>query len=261
MSEIATQLSAFLPEGVSLGVASILVIISFFTSATTACFGIGGGVLMLASMGLFLPVSALIPVQGLVQLGSNTGRAYVQRAHVQWQFMKPFLIGSVIGAGIGGLVVVQLPDAAMKIVLGLFILIITWVNIPGLGKLKGFAFTLVSGGIAFLSMFLGATGPLTAAVLAALIPDNRKALIATSAVALMVHHGLKVLVFGLLGFAFRQWLPLIVTMIATGYLGTLTGSALLSRIPEATFRLVFKLISSALALHMLWAGMGLAAST
>ena len=30
--------------------------------------------MMLALMGLFVPVAALIPVQGAVQLGSNTGR-------------------------------------------------------------------------------------------------------------------------------------------------------------------------------------------
>jgi uncharacterized protein len=255
--DFAAHLGPYLPDGISLSVAFVLVIASFFTSATTASIGLGGGVLMLALMGLFLPVAALIPVQGLVQLGSNSGRAFVQRAHVQWHVMKPFVIGSVIGATIGGFTVVQLPDATMKIVLGIFILAITWITIPGLSRLSGLALGLASGAVAFLTMFLGATGPLMAAILAALIPNDRKALIATSALALMVHHGLKVLVFGLLGFAFAPWLPLIAAMIATGYLGTLTGSALLSHIPETAFRLAFKLIISALALDMLRRGAGL----
>lgn len=243
-----------LPDGISLGVAAVLIVASFFTSATTASFGIGGGVMMLALMGVFLPVAALIPVQGLVQLGSNTGRAYVQRAHIQKQIMKPFLIGSIIGAVIGGLTVVQLPDQLMKIILGAFILLITWTNIPGLQSVNGLALSILSGIVACLSMFLGATGPLMVAILAALIPDDRKALIATTAVALMVHHSLKVLVFGLLGFAFRQWLPLIIAMITTGYLGTLLGTALLSHIPEKSFRLAFKLLVSILALDMLRRG-------
>ncbi len=211
--------------------------------------------MMLGLMGLFLPVAALIPVQGLVQLGSNGGRALVQRTHVQWQIMKPFVIGSVVGAFIGGLTVVQLPDAAMKIVLGVFILAITWSKMPGLQRLSGYALALASGVVAFLTMFLGATGPLMAAILAALIPDDRRALIATSAVALVVHHGLKVLVFGILGFAFKQWLPLILAMITTGYLGTLLGSAFLSHVPEKNFRIVFKLIITLLALDMLRRGL------
>ena len=39
----------------------------------------GNSVAMLALMGLFIPVAALIPVQGLVQFGSNAGRTFVQR--------------------------------------------------------------------------------------------------------------------------------------------------------------------------------------
>jgi uncharacterized membrane protein YfcA len=257
VADLGLLVTGLLPDGISAGVAALLIVASFFTSATTASFGIGGGVMMLALMGLFLPVAALIPVQGLVQLGSNSGRAFVQRSHVKWQIMRPFLIGSLIGAIIGGLTVVQLPDAIMKIVLGLFILAITWVTIPGVQRLKGPALAAASGIVAFLTMFLGATGPLMAAILVALIPDNRKALIATSAVALVVHHGLKVLIFGLIGFAFTPWLPLIVAMICTGYLGTLVGSALLSHIPEKSFRLVFKLMISALALDMLRRGFGL----
>lgn len=243
-----------LPDGLSAGPASLLVVASFFTSATTAALGLGGGVMMLALMGLFLPVAALIPVQGLVQLGSNTGRAWVQRAHVRLDLMQPFVLGSVVGAIVGGLTVVQLPDQAMKIVLGLFILFITWFKMPGLAKLQGLALAAVSGAIAMLSMFLGATGPLMVSVLSALIPQDRKALVATSAAAMTVHHGLKVLIFGLIGFAFADWLPLITLMIVTGYLGTLSGSWLLSRIPEHSFRLAFKLLITVLALDMLRRG-------
>ena len=73
-------LASFLPEGIGVGAALLLVVASFFTSALTAAFGVGGGVAMLALMGLFVPVAALIPVHGTVQLGSNTGRAWHQRA-------------------------------------------------------------------------------------------------------------------------------------------------------------------------------------
>ena len=244
-----------LPDGLAAAPAVILIVASFFTSAITASFGLGGGVMMLALMGLFIPVAALIPVQGIVQLGSNTGRAWVQRAHVRSSIMRPFLIGSLLGAIVGGFTVVQLPDQIMKVLLGAFILVITWAKIPGLKSLTGLGLAIASGIIACMSMFLGATGPLMVSVLGAMIHDDRKALVATSAAAMTVHHGLKVLVFGLAGFAFADWLPLIAAMIATGYLGTLTGSRLLNRIPEEKFRLVFKIILTLLALQMLWRGL------
>ncbi len=246
--------ASVLPDGIGAGVAALLIIASFFTSATTASFGIGGGVMMLALMGLFVPVAALIPVQGLVQFGSNAGRTFVQRAHVNKMFLKPFLAGSIIGAAIGALTVVQLPDAFMKIVLGLFILFMTWGKVPGIKALTGTGLAIASAVIAFLTMFLGATGPLLASVVAAMIPGDRKAVVATSAAGLIIQHGLKVVAFGLAGFAFRPWLPLIAAMIATGYLGTVTGSKLLNHMPEEKFRLGFKLILTALALDMLRRG-------
>lgn len=247
--------ASFLPDGISAAVAALLVAASFFTSAVTASFGIGGGVMMLALMGLFVPVAALIPVQGLVQFGSNAGRTYVQRAHVNKTFLAPFLAGSIAGAAIGAMTVVQLPDVLMKIVLGAFILFITWGKVPGIKTLTAAGLAAVSAVIAFLTMFLGATGPLLASVVAAMIPGDRKAVVATSAAGLIVQHGLKVIAFGLAGFAFRPWLPLIMAMIGTGYLGTLTGSRLLNKMPEDKFRLAFKLILTLLALDMLRRGL------
>ena len=104
------------------GSPGLLIVASFFTSALTAAFGVGGGVAMLALMGLFVPVASLIPVHGAVQLGSNTGRAWHQRAFVRMDVAAPFIAGSVVGAIGGAFLVVQLPDALLKLMLGGFIL-------------------------------------------------------------------------------------------------------------------------------------------
>ena len=115
-------LASLLPEGIGAGPALLLVAASFFTSALTAAFGVGGGIAMLALMGLFVPVAALIPVHGTVQLGSNTGRAWHQRNNVRLDIAVPFVAGSVVGAIFGVFLVVQLPDALLKLVLGVFII-------------------------------------------------------------------------------------------------------------------------------------------
>ena len=47
---------------------------------------------------------------------------------------------------------------------------------------------------------------------------------ATHAAAMVAQHGLKIVAFGLAGFAFGQWLPMVVAMIVTGYLGTRYGT-------------------------------------
>lgn len=246
--------TAFLPEGLGAAAAGLLVIASFFTSALTAAFGVGGGVAMLALMGLFVPVAALIPVHGAVQLGSNTGRAWHQRAHVRRDVLAPFLAGSLAGATAGALLVVQLPDAFLKLALGAFIIAVTWTKIPGVEKLGRAGLAVGSAVLALLTMFVGATGPLLSVFFAQLMADDRKALVATHAAGMTIQHFLKIVVFGFAGFAFAAWLPLVAAMIASGYLGTVYGSRLLDRLPEETFRRWFRIGITALALDMIRRG-------
>lgn len=209
---------------------------------------------MLALMGLFIPVAALIPVHGAVQLGSNSGRAWHQRASVRMDIALPFLLGSVVGAIAGAFIVVQLPDALLKIVLGAFIILITWVTIPGVSRIGRKGLAVVSSGVAILSMMVGATGPIVASVLAQFLGGDRKALVATSALTMVVQHALKIVVFGALGFVFRPWVWLVAAMIASGFLGTVYGTRLLDRLDEKTFKLWFRIAVTLLALDLLRRG-------
>ena len=65
---------------------------------------------------------------------------------------------------------------------------------------------------------------------------------------------MKIVVFGLAGFAFWDWLPLIAAMIASGFLGTVYGTKLLDRLPEESFRRWFKIGVTVLALDLLRQG-------
>lgn len=252
-------LVSLLPQGLDPLVAGALIVASAFTSALTAAFGVGGGIAMLTLMGLFVPVAALIPVHGAVQLGSNTGRAWHQRANVRMDVAAPFIAGSVVGAVIGAFVVIQLPDALLKLVLGAFVIAITWTKIPGIEKLTRSGLAIASVGVALLGMLVGATGPLVSVLFAQFFSNDRKALVATHAAGMVAQHGLKIVVFGLAGFAFWAWLPLIVAMIVSGFFGTVYGTRLLERMPEESFRKWFKIAITVLALDLVRRGlMGLA---
>jgi uncharacterized membrane protein YfcA len=208
---------------------------------------------MLSIMGLLLPVAALIPVHGAVQLGSNAGRAIVQRDAIVWPAAAPFLAGSAIGAAAGAPFVVAIDDALLKISLGLFILLVTWGKLPALRQPGATLF--FSGGLAtsFLTMFFGATGPLAAVFLEKAFSE-RRGYVASHAAIMTAQHLFKIVAFGLAGFAFAGWLPLMVAMIATGLLGTVTGSKLLGRIPETAFRTGFRWLMTILALDLVRRG-------
>jgi uncharacterized membrane protein YfcA len=241
---------ALLPPGMPSWLFLLLAGVSFLTSALTAAMGLGGGVALLAAMASVMPPAALIPVHGVVQWGSNAGRAVIQRRYVAWSLVLPFTAGSLLGALAGGQMVVTLPGWLLKGVVGLFVLYATWAPKLKLGDLRPLAFGLGGAVATFLTMFVGATGPFVGALLAPK-PLDRLQLVGTFAVCMTLQHGLKILAFGLLGFAFGPWIGLIAAMTATGFLGTLAGTRLLRRLPERTFRAGFKWVMTLLALQLL----------
>lgn len=242
--------SGFLPDGVSAASGSVLVVVSFLSSLMTAAFGIGGGVVMLSVMALVLPPAAIIPVHGVIQLGSNAGRSVVLLRHVMRQALLPFTLGSVVGAVAGGAVAVSLPAAAIQAGVGLFVLWCLYLPLPGFGRLALPVGGLVSSA---LTMFFGATGPFVAS-LVKLMEPSRQEQVATHAALMTIQHALKVAVFGLFGFAFGGWLPLMATMVAAGFAGTLLGRRILMKIEERTFHIAFTAILTVLALRLVWSG-------
>ena len=66
-----------------------------------------------------------------------------------------------------------------------------------------------------------------------------------------LQNSFKVAMFVALGFAFAASLPLIVAMIASGFVGTAIGSRLLVKVPEAAFRWGFKIVLTLVALDLL----------
>jgi len=96
----------------------------------TATLGIGGGVLLLAVMAGIMPVSALIPVHGLVQLGSNGNRALMTAKHIDWSMLKYFSLGAIVGAFLASFIVVQLPLVIIQFAVAAFILFLVWGSKP-----------------------------------------------------------------------------------------------------------------------------------
>ncbi|MEQ8308486.1 MAG: sulfite exporter TauE/SafE family protein [Hoeflea sp.] len=242
-------LAALAPQEVGNWAAFSLIGASFFTSALTASAGIGGGLALLALMGYLVPVTAIIPLHGVVQLGSNIGRAAFLYNHVAWICLAAFLAGALPGAWIGGLAVGALPEDLLKAALGVFILVITWARLPRLAAMTLPGFAITGTITTFLTMLFGATGPLNAVVLSKTFPERLR-FQATSAAIMSAQHLVKTFVFALSGFVFAPWLPLIATMILTGLAGTWVGTRILRRMPESRFRLIFRVCLTLLALDL-----------
>jgi uncharacterized membrane protein YfcA len=241
---------SLLPAEIGVAAAVGLAAASYGTSLLTAAFGLGGGLALLAVLATVLPPAAVIPVHGVVQLGSNVGRAAVLWRHVARGVVPPFLAGAAVGAALGGAVSVELPPGAVEVAVALFILWSVAFRPPRALRRHGWATGLVSS---VLTMFFGATGPFVMAWLRS-AELERRALVATHATLMTAQHALKTAIFAALGFAYAPWLPLIALLIVAGFLGTLTGRAVLLRIDEARFAGVLNALLVLLALRLIWTG-------
>lgn len=244
------MIGEILHAGLGWPVASILIATSFLGSLITAGFGIGGGAVMLAVIATVLPAPAIVPVHGLVQVGSNAGRAFLFRKEVYRAVMVPFVVGSLIGISLGSVFVVQLDAGALQIALGSFILWTVAFKPPALMRRSA---AITGGFSSFLTMFIGGTGPFVAAYIKTLELDRIQH-VATHAAFMTLQHLLKTVAFGLLGFAFSKWAGLIVLLILFGFLGTVAGRHILFKINEARFKLILNAILIILALRLIYSG-------
>jgi uncharacterized membrane protein YfcA len=225
---------------------------SFLGSFITVALGIGGGVLVLATMATFMPPAALIPVHGVVQLGSNVFRALLLRGHVHWPPILAFALGSLAGVAIGGAIAIDLPPGAVLIGVGAFVIFSVLARPPAWLARHGWLTGIASS---FLTMFFGATGPFVATYVKSLDLE-RQVHVATHATFMTLQHGLKILVFGMLGFAFGPWLPFMAAMIGTGFLGTLAGRHVLIRMSDKVFRRALDAVLILISLRLIWQGFG-----
>lgn len=244
-------LNQLIPESLTLPVTVLLLASSTITSMITASLGAGGGVLLLLLMASWMPPAAIIPVHGMIQLGSNLGRATLIWRHIDWRVIAAFLPGVISGAALGAWLLVNLPAHIWQLAIAVFVLYLCWG--PALPK-SAFGTPgvfLASALTSFISLFVGATGPLVAAFIKQIHVDRFQT-VATFATAMTLQHAPKALVFGAAGFMFFEWLPFMLAMIICGFAGTWIGLHVLRSLSNRKFTLIFNLVLTVLAIRLLW---------
>ncbi|MCG6658802.1 sulfite exporter TauE/SafE family protein [Halomonas campisalis] len=245
MLELLSPLSG----GVNLG----LVALSALTSGISAAAGIGGGTLLIMTMAQVMPAAALIPVHGMVQLGSNGGRAVMTWRHVRRDIVAAFLPGVILGAVAAAWLLIRLPYGVLELCIAAFVLYSCWG--PGLPqRAVGRTGTVIAGAVTtLLSSLVGASGPLVASFIKLGISE-RLPRVATFATCMTLQHTTKAFIFGFAGFVFRDWLGLMLAMVAAGFAGTWLGLRLLHRVTDHRFDFLFNWVLTLLALRLIWLG-------
>ena len=227
-----------------------LVPIVFATSCMTAVIGMGGGELLITLMPGLVPAGAIIPIHACTQLASNVSRAAFSWRHIDLSIIPAFVLGAVLGVWAGGAIYGSIDLHWLPAIIGVLILVITWVPLPKPGGGGHVALAVLGFYQTGLGMIAGATGPLGAAVL---LQRNKQRdwLVVNTAVYMTFNHLLRVAAFTFLGFSLAPWWQLILAMVAAGVLGSWAGTLMRNRIPQRDFQRWFKVLVTLLAARMI----------
>ena len=244
--------SAFLGvHGVDAWLFAELSAAAFATTMFGVVVGTAGGLVLLGIMAFVFPPAILVPVHTFVQLGAGASRAVMLRRWILRPTVIPFALGAAVGAAAGARIFVALPETWLQGILGVFILVVTW--LPRFGRVgsERNRFALLGLASTFLGMFVSATGTLVAPFVLSASPDRRNH-IATLATLMSIVHIAKLVGFAVLGIAVGAYLPLVAAMIATAALGSWVGAVTVERMPERAFRLILQTILTAMAVRLIW---------
>lgn len=234
----------------------ILAVAALLTAILSAVVGMAGGIVLLAVMLLFLPPLVVIPLHGVVQLVSNSSRTFIQRAHLRWDIIWRYGILLLPMGALGLQVAQRLPADTAKAMIGVFVLIATWApRALLLGTQPEQTnpqrrFFLLGGVAGVLNVSLGAIGPLLAPFYLNL-GLTRFQLIGTKAASQMLGHLAKLIVYGVAGFVYVDWLSVLAILAACVVVGTWLGSQLLERVNEVWFVRTYKTVLSLIAIRLM----------
>jgi uncharacterized membrane protein YfcA len=220
------------------------------TSALAAILGFGGGMLLIAIMPSFLPAAVIIPIHGIVQLASNSSRVALSLKQVAWHLLPPFLLGSIIGLILFTTLLFNLSNDYIPLAIGSYILLNLW-STPFSNTMKRFESFYIIGALQTgLSLIVGATGPLTQNILLKKLQDKDQ-IIATGAIFMSISHLAKIVIFGLIGFQFGEYLPTLILMSLGAILGSYIGSKVRKKVNNDAYIKIIKYVLSMLAAKMI----------
>jgi len=241
---------------------TLLIIAAFLTATLSAIIGMGGGVTLLGIMAILIPEGYMVvALHGVIQLVSNVTRTTVYREHIHKPIFQQFLTGLIPGlllsAGvIYGLIrfydvgsAAEIKIDFLKPLIGIYILWFLYLRKKGKSVSK-MAFLWMGGFSGLVTVFIGAAGPLIAPFFfdKKLTKEN---VIATKAACQSVGHLGKLPIFIFLFDVnyIAEWTVLLPLVLAV-FIGTKFGKKMLGKLPESTFRILFKAALTLIAIRL-----------
>ncbi len=244
----------------STSVLFILAVVALVTSIISAILGMGGGILLLATMLCFLSHAESIPTHAAVQIASNGTRVLAFIKNVDSKAFARFCMGVIPGGMIGAYLLWTLgqPDESepyLKTAIGVYILIATYLpkgKVDGHSASRWWDFPLMGLVAGTAALTVGAVGPLIAPMFARR-DFVKERLIATKAVCQLVTHMMKIPAFLLIrsDLDFNKLGLLALIMVVVVIPGTLIGKKIVKGVSERHFTIAYRVALTVAGLKVL----------
>lgn len=231
----------------------IIVAGTFVASLFNAAFSAGGALIVLAITSTVLPVQAIVPVHSTLLIGSTATRILFFWDYIDWTLVRPFIVGSLVGAFLGARIYVALPEAIIAVAIALVMLVAIW--LPGLSWRPRIRHPWAVVG--FIHSFLS-TLFAYGALLHAVIPHtglDRRQIVGTLGGCLAGMSVFKIAGYAFYGFDYRPYYAVIAAAVIVSFAGTAVGKMIVDRLSEERFRLVYRVLITASALRLLYTGL------
>lgn len=230
-----------------------LFFLTILTSTLSGVIGMAGGIVLLSLMTFFLPFREMVALHGLVQLVSNSSRAYLLRKEISWKFFWFYTAGLPFGSLVAVYAIKKISSPLLPYTLICLLILYTVFRpkkLPGL-KIPFWGLSLLGFGVGLLGPLIGATGPLIAPFfLESGLPPKR--LVATKAAVQFIGHLMKIPTFLALAFPYKDYVLEILLWSAGALIGTRLGVFLLDKIDKNLFTKLFKGALLAACLRLLY---------
>ncbi|MGH1371114.1 MAG: TSUP family transporter [Cellvibrionaceae bacterium] len=232
----------------------ILGLLSLLTSVIAGVIGFGGGMLLIAIMPIFVASGAIIPIHGATQLASNSSRMIFSLKDVKWNLLPRFLLGSLIGVGVFGVVLVSIPTTYLPFAIGLYMLLNLWS--PDFSNfIKRYENYYLIGFLQTgLGLIVGAPGPIAMTVLTKEL-KSKDQIIATASMFMTITHLVKIPIFGIIGFSLLEHSSLLIYMISGSILGSYIGTKIRLAANNEKLIVVIKILLTVMAVRMIVASL------
>ena len=241
----------------SISILILMTIVCIFTAGISAVFGMAGGVIVFLVLSFVVDLPTAIALHAVIQLISNFSRVIIAFKSIDWRTVFWFSLLLLPMTYLGSLCLKYINEDYLQILVGS--LIIATIFIPkktnGTKRKAANWLLVVFGAIcSFLSMLVGAIGPLMSAFLNQ-TDLQKENLVSTKAMAQILNHFVKIWMMSqIIAFDFMQYQYEIIILALATIIGSYIGNNVLKKIKDDIYDKLNDLVLFILASIMIGKG-------